>query len=88
MNIKVIKKDNRIEPFYRHKIRTSLENVSDECNTALNLSDINLIINSISSVLSMANEEYISSVKIKELVYYKLKDFGYGKIANLYYSNK
>lgn len=88
MELSVIKKDNRIEPFYRHKIRTSLENVSDDCNTALNLSDINLIINSVLKELPTSKEGYVNSSKIKDLVYIKLKELGYEKIATLYYSNR
>ena len=87
-NIKVVKKDNRIEPFYESKIRTSLENVSDECMNCLNQSDINLIINSVIKELAPFPNCCISSVKIKALVYIKLKELGYDALANFYYDVK
>lgn len=83
--MKILKKDGRVVDFVNSKLKTSIENASDDVpNCTLNESDINLIIGDLMNILERFHREATSSYEVKCIVFENLLKNGYKDIALAY----
>ena len=80
----IIKKSGNIEEFSNDKLFTSIYNASLDANTPLNQSDINIIIEFITSAIKKIREDYTSSYEVSSLVLKALCTYNFAHIAKSY----
>lgn len=84
INMKVIKKDGRLQEFRIRKIILSLERASDEARKSINESDSENISRMIMSEIRKLAVDKIESNKLKEIIIKCLKELGFTAIAEVY----
>lgn len=82
--MKVRKRNGNIQIFSPNKIKLTLERVSDELGRPFTGSDLGMLIGAIERDINGRGMETIDSSEIQSIVVAKLKEFGFGKIANAY----
>ena len=82
----IIKKSGNIEDFNNDKLFTSIYNASLDANTPLNQSDINVILEFITSNIKKIREDYTSSYEVFSLVLKALCHYRFQPIAKAYVS--
>lgn len=80
----ILKKDGRKEKFDINKLRNSMINASNEINTPLNKSDLNLLTKCIINILLSINEEIVSSYTVFGVTTECLKKNGFREVARRY----
>ncbi|MCX7904592.1 MAG: ATP cone domain-containing protein [Caloramator sp.] len=82
--MKVLKKDGRIEEFYKDKIITSIENASDDVKEPLTLSDVENVVHEVEKILYNLNKKEVTTHEIREVIILVLKNFGFHDVAEAY----
>lgn len=84
--MEVIKRDGRVQQFDMNKIMITIERASDEANTPMNDSDINIVTGAIKYMVKTENADRISVENIQNIVINSLNSNGFNSVAK-YYSN-
>lgn len=82
--MKVIKKNGNLSDFIPNKIKTSIENASQDSGIPLNSKDIDLIIDDVEHILVALGREKTSSYEIKAIIFDVLKKYDFNKVAESY----
>ncbi len=83
-NMRVKKKDGRVQDFNPEKIKLSLEKVSDEIEKPFTGSDLINLTKSIEKTIKNSYEDLVSTDEIRKIVLDKLIKFGFTDIARAY----
>ncbi|CCJ34651.1 ATP cone domain-containing protein [Caloramator australicus] len=82
--MKVIKKDGRVEEFYKDKIITSIENASDDVKEPLTMSDVENVVREVEKNLLNLNKKEVTTHEIRQVIIEVLKNFGFNDVAEAY----
>ncbi|MDO6354332.1 ATP cone domain-containing protein [Caloramator sp. CAR-1] len=82
--MKVIKKDGRVEEFYKDKIITSIENASDDVKEPLTMSDVENVVREVEKNLLNLNKKEVTTHEIRQVTIEVLKNFGFNDVAEAY----
>lgn len=82
--MKVIKKDGRVEEFYKDKIITSIENASDDVKEPLTMSDVENVVREVEKNLLNLNKKEVTTHEIRQVIIEVLKNFAFNDVAEAY----
>ncbi|MEG0307151.1 MAG: ATP cone domain-containing protein [Clostridium sp.] len=85
--MKIIKKNGIHVDFQSSKVKTSIENASNDTGIHLNSKEIELIVSDVENILKSLSRDLTSSYEVRSIVIDALIKYGYKDIAKSYMLN-
>lgn len=84
--MKIVKKDGRLEEFNSKKIKTSIENSANDCDTVLNESDLKILVSDVEKTLINIRKDSLvtSSYEVIGAIFEVLKRDGFNNVLKAY----